>query len=48
MNAPGSLVWLAWHEGRLAWRDMFYLMTAGGRWRLRSVLMTFLMAIGRN
>lgn len=45
MNAPGSLVWLAWHEGRLAWRDMFYLMTAGGRWRLRSVLMTFLMAI---
>ena len=45
MNAPGSFFWLARHEGRLAWRDMFYLMTAGGRWRFRTVLFTFLSAI---
>ncbi len=45
MTAPGSFFWLARHEGRLAWRDMFYLMTAGGRWRLRTVLFTFLSAI---
>lgn len=42
MIAAGSLVWLARHEGNLAWRDMHYLMTAGGRWRLRSVALIFL------
>jgi len=42
---PGSLLWLARHEGRLAWRDMFYLMTAGGRWRFRTVLLIFLAGI---
>lgn len=46
MIAPGSLLWLARHEARLAWRDIFYLMTAGGRWRLRTVLTIFLAAIG--
>ena len=38
---PGSLFWLARHEGNLAWRDMHYLMTAGGRWRMRSVILIF-------
>lgn len=41
MSQTGSLLWLARHEGNLAWRDMQYLMTAGGRWRLRSVLLVF-------
>lgn len=27
------------HEGRVARRDLAYLLTAGGRWRLRSVLL---------
>lgn len=42
MTAAASLLWLARHEGSLAWRDMHYLMTAGGRWRLRSVALIFL------
>jgi ABC-2 type transport system permease protein len=45
MTAPGSLLWLARHEGNLAWRDLHYLMTAGGRWRLRSVMLIFLVAM---
>lgn len=45
MTAPGSLLWLARHEGNLAWRDMHYLMTAGGRWRLRSVALIFLVVM---
>lgn len=44
---PGSWLWLARHEGRLAWRDLRYLMTGGGRWRIRNVAITFiLLAIG--
>ncbi len=43
MTGQGSLLWLARHEGNLAWRDMHYLMTAGGRWRLRSVTLIFLL-----
>ncbi len=46
MTAPGTLLWLARHEGSLAWRDMHYLMTAGGRWRLRSVALIFLLVMG--
>src|SRR5262249_11413587 len=34
---PGTLVWFARHESRLAWRDWLAMMTAGGRWRTRSV-----------
>jgi ABC-2 type transport system permease protein len=45
--APGSWLWLARHEGRLAWRDLRYLMTAGGRWRGRNVIIVFiLLALG--
>ena len=35
--SPRSLVWLARQESRISWRDLAYLMTAGGRWRMRSV-----------
>jgi ABC-2 type transport system permease protein len=37
MTHPGTLVWFARHESRLAWRDWLAMMTAGGRWRTRSV-----------
>ena len=37
MSYPGTLVWFARHESRLAWRDWLAMMTAGGRWRTRSV-----------
>lgn len=47
MTEAGSWLWLARHEGRLAWRDLRYLMTGGGRWRLRSIAFVFvLLAIG--
>jgi ABC-2 type transport system permease protein len=34
---PRSLLWLARQESRLSWRDLVWLMTAGYRWRGRSV-----------
>ena len=37
MTHPGTLVWFARHESRLAWRDWLAMMTAGGRWHTRSV-----------
>jgi ABC-2 type transport system permease protein len=36
--APRSLRWLARQETRLSWRDLIWLMTAGYRWRTRSVV----------
>ncbi|MGC2121698.1 MAG: permease [Xanthobacteraceae bacterium] len=38
IGQPGSVVWFARHEWRLAWRDWFAMMTAGRRRRLRSAL----------
>ncbi len=35
MAQPGSTVWFARHEWRLAWRDWLAMMTAGRRERLR-------------
>jgi len=35
---PCSLAWFARHELRLAWRDGLFMMTAGGRRRLRGVV----------
>jgi ABC-2 type transport system permease protein len=35
---PRSLPWLMRQEGRLSWRDLVWLMTAGYRWRARSVV----------
>ncbi|MCC6780061.1 MAG: permease [Hyphomicrobiales bacterium] len=36
-SRPGSLLWLARHEARLAWRDWLAMMTAGRRRRVRTV-----------
>ena len=38
MIKPGTTVWFALHETRLAWRDWLSLMTAGRRRRLRTVV----------
>ncbi|MEZ5830339.1 MAG: hypothetical protein R3D05_04105 [Dongiaceae bacterium] len=47
MTEAASWLWLARHEGRLAWRDLRYLMTGGGRWRGRNVIIVFvLLGIG--
>ena len=47
MSRAGSWVWFARHEGRLSWRDLRYLMTGGGRWRVRNVAIVFvLLAVG--
>lgn len=47
MSASRSWLWLASHEGRLAVRDLHHLMTAGGRWRIQNVVITFvLLALG--
>jgi ABC-2 type transport system permease protein len=35
---PGTAVWFAHHETRLAWRDWLAMMTAGRRERLRRVI----------
>lgn len=37
MMAPGSLLWLARHELRLTWRDLVFMLTAGGKRRARNV-----------
>jgi ABC-2 type transport system permease protein len=39
--APGTAVWFAHHESRLAWRDWVAMMTAGRRARRRSVVIGF-------
>ncbi len=38
MARPGSAVWFARHEWRLAWRDWLAMMTAGRRERLRRAI----------
>jgi ABC-2 type transport system permease protein len=42
MIAPGSTVWFARHESRLAWRDWLAMMTAGRRARVRAVALGIL------
>jgi ABC-2 type transport system permease protein len=37
VSHPGTLVWFARHESRLAWRDWLAMMTAGRRRRVRTV-----------
>jgi ABC-2 type transport system permease protein len=39
---PRSLLWLSRQESRLSWRDLVWLMTAGYRWRGRSVVIWLL------
>ncbi|HVO02519.1 MAG TPA: hypothetical protein VMT54_09970 [Candidatus Cybelea sp.] len=43
--SPRSLFWLARQEGLISWRDLAYLMTAGGRWRMRSVVIFLLIVV---
>ena len=45
MSRPGSVLWLASHELRLAWRDWLSMVTAGNRRRL-STAVTVLVVIG--
>jgi ABC-2 type transport system permease protein len=40
--APGTTVWFARHESRLAWRDWLSMITAGRRERLRRVVIAIL------
>ena len=40
--APGTAVWFARHESRLAWRDWLSMITAGRRERLRRVVIAVL------
>jgi ABC-2 type transport system permease protein len=40
--APGTAVWFARHESRLAWRDLLAMITAGRRERLRRVVIAIL------
>ena len=37
MIAPGSLLWLARHELRLTWRDIVFMLTAGGTRSVRKI-----------
>jgi ABC-2 type transport system permease protein len=40
--APGTTIWFAQHESRLAWRDWLSMITAGRRERLRRVAIAIL------
>jgi ABC-2 type transport system permease protein len=42
MMQPGTTVWFARHESRLAWRDWLSMMTAGRRERLPRVVLAIL------
>lgn len=39
MIRPGTALWFAGTESRLAWRDLLWLLTAGERWRGRNVVL---------
>jgi ABC-2 type transport system permease protein len=39
----GTLPWFAQHEFRLGWRDFVSMMTAGRRWKLRSVVIVLVL-----
>jgi ABC-2 type transport system permease protein len=39
----GTTAWIARHEGRLAWRDLLWMMTAGRRRRTRTVALLFIL-----
>ena len=45
MIQPGTAVWFARHEARLAWRDWIAMMTAGKRERLRRVAIGFVVFV---
>ena len=45
MSRPGTLVWFAHHEARLAWRDWLAMMTAGRRRRVRTVAIALIVFV---
>jgi ABC-2 type transport system permease protein len=45
VSRPGTLVWFARHEFRLAWRDWLSMVTAGGRTRLRTVVIALVVFV---
>ena len=45
MIHPGTTVWFARHESRLAWRDWLSMMTAGKRERRRQVAIGFVVFV---
>jgi ABC-2 type transport system permease protein len=45
MIAPGTTVWFARHESRLAWRDWLAMMTAGHRRRRRVLAIGFVVFV---
>jgi ABC-2 type transport system permease protein len=45
VSQPGTLLWFAHHEARLAWRDWLSMMTAGRRRRTRTVAIAFLIFV---
>ena len=45
MTRPGSALWFARSEIRLAWRDLIWLITAGERWHQRSVAIGLLLFV---
>jgi ABC-2 type transport system permease protein len=42
VSRPGTLAWFARHEFRLAWRDWLSMVTAGGRTKVHTVAIAFL------
>ena len=46
MSTPGTIAWFARHDARLAWRDWVAMMTAGGRWRPRTVAIALIVFVG--
>ena len=42
MSQAGTIAWIARHEGRLAWRDLLWMMTAGRRRRARTIALGFI------
>jgi ABC-2 type transport system permease protein len=43
VSTVGSITWFATHELRLSWRDWLGMMTAGRRWRGRSVVVALVL-----
>lgn len=42
MSQAGTIAWIARHEGRLAWRDLIWMLTAGRRRRAGTVAVGFI------
>jgi hypothetical protein len=45
VSRPGTLVWFARHEFRLAWRDWLWMATAGGHTKIRTVAIALLVFV---